>query len=272
MASCSGVVCCLSQECIYHHELWGGGFSRTQKSKRHRVASLRLGCEQRCLAAACIWISHLLRSLLDFFLIFSRLQRSRDLVWLDSPGSPAHAFNSWLLSHGWTRAAEWKWNHGDTGLRLDLTTVSDAGQGQHVVRDAWHAWCLRWHMASDRRDTQLDCFDASGYFRRIDWHATRLFAASCSAARALVRGATFSPAALGGRVACRPCTACIWENCTHLGTFDQVAWECSHRPRFVPKPAEFLSSWVVTNQNVDITLVQSWLIEVQQSIWTAVYQ
>ena len=112
---------------------------------------------------------------------FSRLQRSRDLVWLDSPGSPAHAFNSWLLSHGWTRAAEWKWNHGDTGLRLDLTTVSDAGQRQHMVRDAWHAWCLRRHMASDRRDTQLDCFDASGYFRRIDWHATRLFAASCSA-------------------------------------------------------------------------------------------
>ena len=26
MASWSGVVCCLSQECIYHHELWGGGF------------------------------------------------------------------------------------------------------------------------------------------------------------------------------------------------------------------------------------------------------
>ena len=42
-----------------------------------------------------------------------------------------------------------------------------------------------------------------------------------------------------------------------------------------PKPAEFLSSrygWVVTNQSVDITLVQSWLIEVQQSIWIAVYQ
>ena len=207
--------------------------------------------------------------------IFSRLQRSRDLVWIDSAGSPAHAFNSWLLSHGWTRTAEWKWNHGDTGLRLDLTTAGDAGQRQHVVRDAWRAWCLRRHMASDRRDTQLDCFDGGGYFRRIDWNATRLFAASCSAARTLVCGATFSPAALGGRVVTYPSTACIWDNCTELGTFDHVAWECVHRPRFVPKPAEFLSSrygWVVTNQSVDITLVQSWLIEVQQSIWTAVYQ
>ena len=209
--------------------------------------------------------------------IFSRLRRSRDLVWLDSSGSPAHAFNSWLLSHGWTRTTEWKWNHGDTGLRLDLTTQGDAGQRQHVVRDAWRAWCLRRHMASDRRDTQLDGFDGGGYFRRIDWNATRLFAASCSAARTLVCGATFSPAALGGRVATYPSTACIWDNCAELGTFDHVAWECVHRPRFAPKPAEFLSSrygWVVTNQSVDIALklVQSWLIEVQQSIWTAVYQ
>ncbi len=76
-------------------------------------------------------------------------------------GCPAHAFNSWLLSHGWARAAEWKCNHGDTGLRLDLTTVGDAGQRQHVVRDAWRAWCLRRHMAWDRRDTQLDCFIVS---------------------------------------------------------------------------------------------------------------
>ena len=76
-------------------------------------------------------------------------------------------------------------------------------------------------------------------------------------------------------VATYPSTACIWDNCTELGTFDHVAWECAHRPRFVPKPAEFLSSrygWVVTNQNADIALVQSWLIEVQQSIWTAVSQ
>ena len=148
------------------------------------------------------------------------------LAWLS--GSPAHAFNSWLLSHGWTRAAEWKWNHGDTGLRLDLTTVGDAGQRQHVLRDAWCAWCLRLHMASDRRDTQLDCFNAGGYFRRIDWHATRLFAALCWAARVLVCGATFSPAALGGRVATYPSTACIWDNCTEFGTFDHVAWECVH--------------------------------------------
>ena len=29
--------------------------------------------------------------------------------------------------------------------------------------DAWRAWCLRRHMVSDRRDTQLDCFDAGGH-------------------------------------------------------------------------------------------------------------
>ena len=207
--------------------------------------------------------------------IFSRLQRSRELVWLESSGSPAHAFNAWLVSHGWTRLAEWQWSHADTGLSLNLTSVGDSGQRQHVVRDAWRAWCLRRHMASDRRDAQLDCFHAvGGYFRRIDWRATRAFAASCPEAKTVVCGATFSPAALGGRVEHRPSTACIWGNCTGLGTFDHIAWECVHRPCDVPKPAEFLSSrygWAITNQNVDITLVQDWLVQVQKAIWACVH-
>ena len=131
--------------------------------------------------------------------IFSRLQRSRDLVWLDSAGSPAHAFNSWLLSHGWTRTAEWKWNHGDTGLRLDLTTQGDAGQRQHVVRDAWRAWCLRRHMASDRRDTQLDCFDGVGYLLRrarllVRWFAVLRFPQLLSVVGSLL---TLPPLAFG---------------------------------------------------------------------------
>ena len=37
--------------------------------------------------------------------IFSRLQRSRALTWSTCRGSPAHAFDSWLASHGWDRTA-----------------------------------------------------------------------------------------------------------------------------------------------------------------------
>ena len=37
--------------------------------------------------------------------IFSRLQRSRALTWSTYRGSPAHAFDSWLASHGWDRTA-----------------------------------------------------------------------------------------------------------------------------------------------------------------------
>ena len=99
-------------------------------------------------------------------------------------------------------------------------------------------------------------------------HATRLFAASRSAAGALVRGATFSPAAPGGRVANRPFIACIWDYCTQLN-LARLIMLLGNAP--IVQPAEFLSSrygWVVTNQNADATLVQSWLIEVQQSIWT----
>ena len=90
--------------------------------------------------------------------IFSRLQRSRALTWSTCRGSPAHAFDSWLASHGWDRTAEWMWTHSDSGCRLDLSSSGDIGQRQHVVRDAWLAWCLRRHMASERRDAQLDCF------------------------------------------------------------------------------------------------------------------
>ena len=136
------------------------------------------------------------------------------------------------VSHGWDRTAGWKWTHSDSGCCLDLSSAGDIGQRQHVVGDAWRAWCLRRHMASERRDVQLDCLhDAAGCFRRINWHATRKFAASCAEARTLVCGATFSPAALGGRMPHRPSTMCIWDGCTELGTFDHIAWECARRSR-----------------------------------------
>ena len=52
---------------------------------------------------------------------------------------------------------------------LDLSSVGDMGQRQHVICDTWRAWCLHCHMASQRPGAQLDCFhDAAGYFRRID--------------------------------------------------------------------------------------------------------
>ena len=180
------------------------------------------------------------------------------------------------VSHGWNRTAGWKWTHSDSGCCLDLSSAGDIGQRQHVVGDAWRAWCLRRHMASERRDVQLDCLhDAAGcYFRRINWHATRKFAVSCAEARTLVSGATFSPAALGGRMPHRPSTMCIWDGCTELGTFDHIAWECPRRPCNTPKPAEFLFSrygWVVTNQVCDIDAVHGWLVHVQETLWSLVH-
>ena len=41
--------------------------------------------------------------------------------------------------------------------RLDVSTAGDIGQRQHVVPDAWRAWRLRRHIASQQRDAQLDC-------------------------------------------------------------------------------------------------------------------
>ena len=210
---------------------------------------------------------------------FSRLQRSRDLVWLDSPGSPAQAGFQFLVAVPTVGFALLNGN----GIMvipacgLTLPPWVTQGQRQHVVRDAWRAWCLRRHMGvGPVCDTQLDCSDAGGYFRRIDWHATidclrrrapllvrwfavLLFRQLLSVVRSLF---TLPPPAFG-------------TTAPNLGRLIMLLGNVSIVPRFVPKPAEFLSSrygWVVMNQNVDITLVQSWLIEVQQSICTAVYQ
>ena len=125
-------------------------------------------------------------------------------------------------------------------------------------------------MASERCDTQLDCFhDAAGYCRRIGWHPTRKFAASVAEARTLACGATFSPAAPGGRMPHRPSTMCIWDGCTELGTFGHIAWGCPRRSCNIPKPAEFLSSrygWVVANQDCVINALHGWLVHVQETL------
>ena len=159
---------------------------------------------------------------------------------------------------------------------LDLTVAGDAGARQHIIRDAWRAWCLQRHMASSRRDADLDCFGDHGYFHHIDWEATRKFAASSPEARAISTGAGFSPAALGGRVEGVDVT-CIWPGCMELGTFDHIAWSCPCRPSAVeipPKPGEFLSSrfgWMVSNNRVGMLAVQAWLVFVQKTIWSHVH-
>ena len=130
-------------------------------------------------------------------------------------------------------------------------------------------------MVSGQPDAQLDCFhDAVGCFCRMDWHATRKFAASPAEARALACGATFSPA-LGGQMpnVLRPCAfgmvalnlACLL--ISHGNVF--VAFVI-----YLYKPAAFLSSrysWVVTNQVCDIDSVHGWLVHVQEILWFLVH-
>jgi hypothetical protein len=109
-------------------------------------------------------------------------------------------------------------------------------------------------MSSSRRDSALDCFHA-GYFKRIDWAATR----AC--------------AARGGRGPGELTTSCIWNGCGELGTFEHICWCCPYRPPDLdipPKPNEGLSSrygWVITNQRADIVAVQDWLVYVQRLLW-----
>ena len=167
-------------------------------------------------------------------------------------------------------------NHDCTGLTLDLSTGGVvAGQAQHVVRESWRAWCICKHIASGRRDADdADCF-VHRFFSSINWKATRAFAHSCAAARAVCCGATLSPASLQGRLAGRPSLLCIWGDCQSVGTWDHIAWSCPHRPSCVPRPAKRCVArwgWAVTDQSpAERLAIQNWLIEVQLSLWRAFY-
>ena len=168
------------------------------------------------------------------------------------------------------------WSHDCSGLTLDLSSRRVvAGEAQHVVRHAWRAWCICRHIASGRRDADdADCF-VSRSFSSIDWKATCQFAYSCAAARAVCCGASLSPASLQGRLLLRPTLACIWGQCSEVGTWDHIAWSCSHRPSVVPRPAMRCVArwgWAVRGQSPEVRrAIQAWLIEVQNALWSAYY-
>ena len=77
--------------------------------------------------------------------VLSRTQRTRALTWSSVSGTPTRALNDWLCSHGWICDDTWKWSHALSRSVLDFITSDDAGARQHVIRNAWRAWCLHKH-------------------------------------------------------------------------------------------------------------------------------
>ena len=57
---------------------------------------------------------------------------------------------------------------------------------------------------------------------------------SAPEARAECTGASFSPAALGGRRPDWPAQECVWQGCCELGTFGHIVWTCPRRPAHTP--------------------------------------
>ena len=205
-----------------------------------------------------------------------KLRRQRELAWIITAGSPLGTLHRWLIDHGWRLVTSFVWSHDCSGLTLDLSSRRVvAGEAQHVVRHAWRAWCICRHIASGRRDADdADCF-VSRSFSSIDWKATCQFAYSCAAARAVCCGASLSPASLQGRLLPRLTLACIWGQCSEVGTWDHIAWSCSHRPSVVPRPAMRCVArwgWAVRGQSPEVRrAIQAWLIEVQNALWSAYY-
>ena len=108
---------------------------------------------------------------------FARAGMKRVLASIPVSGSPSHALDTWLRRRGWTRDRPWVWRHKLTGESINLSHRRVVpGRLQHAVRNAWRAWCLLQHAATNRRDVDhVDCFVGGrlrvGYFRRIDGRA-----------------------------------------------------------------------------------------------------
>ena len=86
--------------------------------------------------------------------VLSRTQRTRDLTWSLVSGTPTRALNDWLCSHGWICDDTWKWSHALSRSVLDFTVRDDVGARQHVIRNAWRAWCLHKHCQSNRQSSR----------------------------------------------------------------------------------------------------------------------
>ena len=74
--------------------------------------------------------------------VLSRIQSRRPLVWSVVGGTPARALSMWLTCHGWRLVRPWVWYHDLTDSHLNFGVNEEVGLRQHIVRNAWRAWCL----------------------------------------------------------------------------------------------------------------------------------
>ena len=190
------------------------------------------------------------------------------LDWSMCAGHPVKALHTWLCKRGWKLIRPFVWKCDDCRAYLDLEEMPfSVSELQHRVRSAWRAWCLRNHLASVRRDASyVDIFGAPNHFNHIDWDATRAWALSSGAARTVACGASFSPAALGGRTG--RSIQCVW-NCGAPGTWDHCCWECPHRPVVIPKPQFAIVArfgWFLEHTFPNPEL-HRWLVRVQTIFW-----
>ena len=112
-------------------------------------------------------------------------------------------------------------------------------------------------------------------FRSMSWSSIRTWALSSGAADsvALGLGAAVSPASF--RVRRPELSVCPWPNCTHLGSWDRLAWSCPHRPSTLPRPS---SPWLArlgwsadADDPTEVSRVQAWLCQCPIEIWRVRY-
>ena len=202
-------------------------------------------------------------SVCNLWRVVSTLYKRGHDTWRYQAGTPLGTLRKWLYDHGWIVQNHWIWKFGDTSLTVSIE--HDTKYACHQLRDGFKLFCWDKFLHTSRHEISDVHHVTWKELLAVDWKGLRKKADVDPAYRAVVCGATVSPAWF------QHCntfpTSCVW--CSDLGTWHHIAWECQSCPW--SRPPEPLSGvawrfgWVCDFKN-DNDVVNH-LSKCQQAIW-----
>ena len=150
----------------------------------------------------------------------------------------ADALSRMLARFDWIKVGEWKWNHPVLGFSFSLKKTdgwrSDLELLRHNLRESWRRCQFRGWLNGGRRDAM---FCQNAYYEPKRFSAVRKAAALSRPARAVLTGASVSPAAYESMRGHRNDTHKKCPFCHRaIGTLEHVVWHCRALPDFANRP------------------------------------
>ena len=163
-------------------------------------------------------------SVCNLWRVVSTLYKRGHDTWRYQAGTPLGTLRKWLYDHGWIVQNHWIWKFGDTSLTVSIE--HDTKYTCHQLRDGFKLFCWDKFLHTSRHEISDVQHVTWKELLAVDWKGIRKKADVDPAYRAVVCGATVSPAWF------QHCntfpTSCVW--CSELGTWHHIAWECQSCP------------------------------------------